>query len=90
LSKNKTSPKDIDRGKKFLEFINKEIETEDRLGRHFQLGHAYFMRDNMNCNTLKRVWKYSVKPILEEYYFDNPEQIDKFKNFLDAICNEKD
>ncbi|MGA7370993.1 MAG: hypothetical protein WBX01_17880 [Nitrososphaeraceae archaeon] len=79
--KKKTSSKGIDRIKQFLEFINKEIENEDGPGRHFQLEYAYFMRDNMNCNTLKRGWKYSVKPILEEYYFYNPEQIDSTDKF---------
>jgi 5-methylcytosine-specific restriction protein B len=90
LSRSKNDPKNIDRVKQFFEFINKEIENDENLGRHFQLGHAYFMKNNMDCNTLRRIWRFSIKPILDEYYYRNRDMTNKFTDVLGELCNEKD
>jgi hypothetical protein len=66
----------------FFKDINETITKDEKLGRHFQLGHSYFMRANMDEKMIKRIWRYAVKPILEEYYFEEQDQIDKFEQLL--------
>ncbi len=69
--------------------INESITNDEKLGRHYQLGHSYFMKDNIDNVILNRIWKYAVRPILEEYYFEEYEQIEKFEDFVKRISNNE-
>jgi hypothetical protein len=65
--------------------INQTIANDEKLGRHYQLGHSYFMIDKIDNVTLNRIWKYAIRPILEEYYFEDYEQIEKFEKIMKEI-----
>ena len=55
-----------------LEKLNARIET--RLDREHTIGHAYFI----NCKTLSdiaKVFRNKIIPLLQEYFFDDCEQI---------------
>jgi len=51
-------------------------ELKDDLGnRHLSVGHSYFMdRSGMDRHKLERIWSLQVRPLIEDYFFDNPEQ----------------
>jgi AAA domain (dynein-related subfamily)/EVE domain len=48
------------------------------LGRHHTIGQTFFMRSPMTPDHLRRVWKRQVKPLIEEYFFDQPDQAELF------------
>lgn len=57
-----------------FEKLNMVIAQE--LGKHYQVGHTYFMKPNLTESSLKELWTYSVLPLLEEYFFDNQMALD--------------
>jgi hypothetical protein len=52
-----------------FEKLNVVIAQE--LGKHYRIGHTYFMKPNMTEQALKEIWQFSIVPLLEEYFFDN-------------------
>jgi 5-methylcytosine-specific restriction protein B len=68
--------------------INEIISSNEKLGRHYQIGHSYFIKKNLDDVGIKRIWKYAVKPILEEYYFEDPDQIADIENEFPILKNE--
>lgn len=46
--------------------------------RNFQIGPSYFMTEVLDDEWLERIWRYSVKPYLEEQFFDEPERVEEF------------
>lgn len=64
-----------------LEEINKVIV--ERLGREYQIGQSYFMKENLDNNTLKRIIDYAIIPLLEQYFFGKKERLEELKE----ICN---
>lgn len=50
-------------------FIRINGEIGERLSADFQIGHSYFMTDDIATTVgLNRVWKRALKPLLEEYF----------------------
>jgi 5-methylcytosine-specific restriction protein B len=46
--------------------------------RHHTIGHTYFLEDDgMTTDRLRRTWERQVYPLVEEYLFDQPEELDK-------------
>jgi len=58
--------------------LNKKI-AESVGDRHLQVGHSYFMVESMNEAKLLKVWNQQILPLLEEYFFNDAEEIEKFK-----------
>jgi 5-methylcytosine-specific restriction protein B len=56
--------------------LNAALETH--LDRHHTIGHAFFMQPNFDVGTLRRVWQRRVFPLVEEYFFDQPELAKEF------------
>jgi DNA polymerase III delta prime subunit len=85
LDQNKIS---VDKGKliDFLHKINLKIREDEKLGKHFQVGHSYFMRKNLDRKKLEGILNYNILPLLEEYYFEDEEAIkDVQKVFNDSF-----
>lgn len=57
-----------------FEKVNSVVGQE--LGKHYRIGHTYFMKPNLDENTLKELWQFSVMPLLEEYFFDNSQALE--------------
>lgn len=54
--------------------LNKKL-TED-LGTHFTIGHAFFMLESgMTTDALRRVWDRKVLPLLNEYFYAEPDKV---------------
>lgn len=61
-----------------LNDINELIEKDSYLGRDYRIGHSYFCSiDEENIEDhLRNIIKYEIKPLLEEYWFDNKTKVD--------------
>ena len=69
--------------------LNKEIRKDFSLTEGCCIGHSYFcdcigVKDEELKNRLQRIVKYDVLPILEEYWFDDKDQYEKWREKLYA------
>lgn len=59
--------------------LNEEIENDDiELGKGYKIGHSYFCNiDNLEDQQkwYERIIKFEIKPLLEQYWFDNKEKV---------------
>ncbi|WP_158756725.1 MrcB family domain-containing protein [Paraburkholderia acidiphila] len=51
--------------------LNQMLESE--LDRHHTIGHTFFMRSEMGAETLRKIWTRRVFPLIEEFFFDQPQ-----------------
>ena len=65
--------------------LNNHIENDSSLGKGFRIGHSYFVpseNEIVDDDWLKDIIKYEIEPLLEEYWFDNPDEIKTWTNKL--------
>lgn len=65
--------------------LNKLISADNTLGRGFQIGHSYFCLygvETIDDIVLDGLIEYEVKPLLEEYWFDNSSKVTEAVNNL--------
>lgn len=59
--------------------INNEIEEDDiELGKGYRIGHSYFCNIDRTLDEQKwyeRIVKFEIKPLLEQYWFDNTKKV---------------
>ncbi len=57
--------------------LNKTIAEDSSLGEDFAIGHSYFCDNDQPIteDTYKAIIKYDIKPILDEYWFDNKNKV---------------
>lgn len=68
-----------------VERLNEEITKDESLGRGFRIGHSYFCtKEAITDAWLKSVVEYELIPLLEEYWFDSPETVEKWQYSLRA------
>ncbi|MCK2001032.1 AAA family ATPase [[Brevibacterium] frigoritolerans] len=75
LSNQGISDKNANRIVSNINKINQEIKSDYRLGKGFEIGHAYFtnvkgVHDNIN-EWYNNIVEYELVPLIEEYYFDD-------------------
>jgi 5-methylcytosine-specific restriction protein B len=46
--------------------------------RQYEIGTSFFLRESLSSE-LPAIWKMEIEPYLEEYFFDRPEQVKKFR-----------
>jgi 5-methylcytosine-specific restriction endonuclease McrBC GTP-binding regulatory subunit McrB len=62
-----------------IEGFNKlNAELELQIDRHHTIGHAYFMKNGLDRATLKNIWDRKLYPLIEEYFFDQPDRAREF------------
>jgi 5-methylcytosine-specific restriction protein B len=49
-----------------------------KLDRHMQIGPSHFMREDLTEMWVRRTWKFTVLPYIEEQYFDDHDQLQQF------------
>jgi 5-methylcytosine-specific restriction protein B len=59
-------------------FMDLNAALETALDRHHTIGHAFFMRDDLTAGGLRNVWRRKVFPLIEEFFFDQPELAKEF------------
>ena len=52
--------------------------NEELDDRHAAIGPSYFMKDGLNEDAVKRIWRHSVMPYLEERLFGDGDRLDQF------------
>ena len=60
--------------------LNETIRGDRELGRGFQVGHSYFVPDDGDKPSedwYRRIVDTQVAPLLREYWFDSPEDVEK-------------
>ena len=59
--------------------LNKDIVADGSLGLGFEIGHSYFCNQEAVTDVwLRSVVNYEIVPMLEEYWFDNRDKVDKW------------
>ena len=68
-----------------FEELNRRLT--ERLSKHFTVGHSYFMQKDFSPQDLQRIWKHQVFPLIEEYFFSSPTELDNFpiKDFFPSV-----
>lgn len=67
------------------DLINKYIKLNDyikeTLGKDFMIGHSYFIGQQLDIDNFDEIYRdivnYEIKPLLEEYYYDDDEKIER-------------
>lgn len=67
---------------KVYNYINSLINDED-----FKIGYSYFMIKNLDEEGIKLIWKYNIKPLLEEYFFNDLEKVNSID--IEAILEDR-
>jgi 5-methylcytosine-specific restriction protein B len=62
--------------------LNAEIENDDNLGKGFKIGHSYLCVKNAKDSDLMDIVNYEIIPLLEEYWYDEPSQVEKWSKEL--------
>lgn len=61
--------------------LNDEIANDDMLGEGFMIGHSYFCgSEKVTDLLLENIVKYEIIPLLQEYWYDTPEKVDKWRD----------
>lgn len=69
-----------------LENINKIIS--DKLGQEYQIGQSYFMRDDLDVNSLRLVVDYAIMPLVSQYFFGNTASTRQIREICDGTITE--
>ena len=75
IEKEKIDAQNVDRIIKDFTKLNKYIT--ETLGKNFKLGHSYFINKSIENfdETYKEIIQYEIKPLLEQYYYNDEERI---------------
>ncbi|NDO46954.1 AAA family ATPase [Clostridium sp. MD294] len=75
-----------------IKLLNKEIISDASLGRGFQIGHSYFCDEKaQHCTTdwLRSIVEFDIIPMLSEYWFDETENLERWKKNLRGVFDDK-
>ncbi len=67
-----------------LDELNQAIIADQNLGSGFAVGHSYFCNDGaaLEPSAYSRTIAHQIVPLLEEYWFDDPDQVTKWTSKL--------
>jgi 5-methylcytosine-specific restriction enzyme B len=57
--------------------LNAELTAQ--LDRHHTIGHTFFMTSPMTPDVILRAWQRKIGPLIEEYFFDQPDVAQSFE-----------
>ena len=58
--------------------VNDELDRELG-GPHLLLGPSHFMKQGLDEEAMRRIWKYNIEPFIEDQFFGDREQIEYFR-----------
>lgn len=70
--------------------LNRYISNDQSLGKGFRIGHSYFVPENgieVTDEWLSNVIEYEIIPLLDEYWFDNADEVNRWSNELRKCIN---
>ena len=66
--------------------LNHEIALDQSLGKGFCIGHSYFCgRDICTDEWMHSIVDYDILPMLSEYWFDDPNKLQRWENILQGV-----
>ncbi len=66
--------------------LNREIALDKSLGKGFCIGHSYFCgADVCTDEWLHSIVDYEILPTLSEYWFDDPNKLQRWENILQGV-----
>ena len=66
--------------------LNKEISLDKSLGKGFCIGHSYFCgKKECSEEWLHTVVDYDILPMLREYWFDEPNKVQRWENIFNGV-----
>ncbi|MDE6944108.1 MAG: EVE domain-containing protein [Lachnospiraceae bacterium] len=69
--------------------LNREIKIDDSLGEGFRIGHSYFCgQESCTEEWMKSVVYYDIIPMLQEYWFDDKQKVQRWENNLSGVFND--
>lgn len=57
-------------------FRELNAKLAELLDHHHTIGHSFFMQPHFNRTDLHRVWRHQILPLLEDYFFDDPDLLE--------------
>jgi hypothetical protein len=60
-----------------FESLNQNLITD--LDRHHTIGHTFFMAPGLTRTKLDAIWRRKIGPLIEEYFFDQPDLAAKYR-----------
>lgn len=75
-----------------IDELNIDIKDDPSLGEGFMIGHSYFCIEKENGdkatnNDIKEILNYDIKPLIEEYWYDENTMLDKWKKKIENYIN---
>ena len=72
-----------------LKSLNRTITNDKSLGAGFCIGHSYFCGHHAEDQDtwLQEVVNYDIIPMLNEYWFDSPDNVDTWSSRLNGVLN---
>ena len=67
--------------------LNKEITEDSSMGKGYRIGHSYFCPpdpEELTDERLNAIVKFELIPLLEEYWFDEPDKVKEWSGKLEA------
>lgn len=46
--------------------------------RHLAIGPSHFMRPKLTSELVDQIWRYTILPYIEDYFFDSPDEVENF------------
>jgi hypothetical protein len=83
--KHAFSPQQLQDIKHRIEALNQYISNDSSLGKAFTIGHSYFTCSNQKMTAqdwFKHIVRSEIEPLLEEYWFGEPEKFSDAMNIL--------
>ena len=70
--------------------LNETIAADPALGRGFRIGHSYFCDDSSEDDVAQAIIRFEIAPLLEEYWFDDPDKAEAEIRRLEDAVRESD
>jgi hypothetical protein len=64
--------------------LNQAIED-----RHFKIGFSYFMDPELDPDKLRLLWNYTLRPYLDEYWFNDPSRVSRLEEKIKKILSKE-
>jgi MoxR-like ATPase len=65
------------------------VQAAVGLDSSFAPGHSYWMVDDPGAQELQRVWKYEIRPYLEEFWFETPRRVAELDDEIEQLIVEQ-
>ena len=75
-----------------IDELNNDIKDDPSLGEGFMVGHSYFCIDKPDGQKatnkdIKNILYYDIKPLIEEYWYDEPDMKNKWVGKIEAYIS---